>query len=307
MPDKGDSSVSDAINKILSKANTVYYERGQRNIKGLSETFQYPWTFGGDFPRIKRLLITELFQAISEDIAPIYPTPETVFINRTSISSGQEIIGNTLYRITYIPFIENSNFELEKQRPTVENKIKSFVNQQDRLIDIEALGRSIQNTIDQNGQPIRKLIRKHNDIQGLYKIGDFTSDGYIVKSADYFNERNFIEGKYTLTQDFFEINKFIGIDREYRAYDIILAAQDAIRTVNHKQYVLISDTFQGFASALIFSQPRRNFMETLLPSSADATPLRNIIFLNRDVPLQDAENLVASVSGKPFGKSLIFN
>ena len=306
LPDKGSTPINDAENKILSKANTIYYERGSRNIKGLSETFAYPWSFG-EFPRIKRLLITDFIQyQIENSMTPWNPTE--IRINglfRGIIPTLQDNLPTIMYRITYIPFIENSNFELEKQKPTITDKIKTFINQQDRLIDIEALGRSIQNTIDQTGQPVRKITRKHRTVQGLYKIGDFTSDGYIVKSADYINERNFIEGKYTLTKDFFEINKFIGIDREYRAYDVILAAQDAIRTVNYKDYVLVSDTFKQTSTSLIFQPARQTFIETLLPAASVDKKIRNVIFKNQDD--QESPYIAAPTTGNAFGKSLIIN
>lgn len=177
----------------VCKANTIYYTKGEKTIKGLNFEAQ-----------------TELdvIQGLLD---------KTAIRNILNGYSGN--IKDLAFRVTYIPY---RNFKARQYKPLITNNENSslFYNQQANVIDIEAYGESVKGALLRTGNPIYVDTFYFNSFEDIPEIGMVRSDGYYIYSIVTEIYNNLYKSTIRFSKDFNKLNEYVGIKSDYRQYEI---------------------------------------------------------------------------------------
>lgn len=144
---------------------------------------------------------------------------------------------NIMYRITYISTVD-SRVSSEKDESTT-RKATINVNQSTNLTDNIALGQNMQGLVQRLGQDEKLYTVRFKNYQTVWKIGDYTSDGYIVTKRGISIYNDVVIGNMTLNKNFNRRSQFVDLDSEIRQFVIPAKENSLTRHSLIKQYVYV--------------------------------------------------------------------
>lgn len=164
-----------------------------------------------------------------------------------------------LYRVSYIPY---SDVMLKTEQSNISglsNFTASVLNQENNTITDKKFGSSAQRQIERLGN--NSIIRsyQHSSLLECPTLGntiEFNDDIYYCDVINYNINNNFIETVCEFSKNFNKINPRMGIDAEYRQYEIY-ADQFVERNLNINNYCYVSHTIYNDFKAN--SQRRCNY------------------------------------------------
>lgn len=186
----------------MSKAFAIYYTLGQKNIKGLN--FKSPNVIGGAG---SNYAITNIIKAVTGDD-----------ISASVWDEGK--YAQLKFRITYTP-IFSTRMTMHKTYYEVGMPQSSlYYNQADNLAETRYYGENLKGVAARMGNPERLITYLVGTFTLIPRAGQMWDDEYYVSgvtNALYFDH---FECSISLSRDFNRLSQYIGINSEWRAYEV---------------------------------------------------------------------------------------
>lgn len=206
----------------------------------------------------------------------------------------------TMYRITYLSTTDG-RLSSEKDELTIREAMIN-VNQSTNLTNNIALGQNMQGLVQRLGQDEKLYTVRFKNYQTVWKIGDYTSDGYIVTKRGISIYNDVVIGNMTLNKNFNRRSQFVDLDSEIRQFVIPAKENSLTRHSLIKQYVYFGTQQMESGSGSIFTS--RVFGYSLTSRSEETDNYNPNVFMIQSDDF--AGNIVGAVDSKSFGNSIAF-
>ncbi|MCK9575888.1 MAG: hypothetical protein M0R51_08085 [Clostridia bacterium] len=187
-----------------TKSYSFYWEKGSNTIDGLN--FQYGALF--PFMAIENILI---------DLSTNVPWYEVVF------------------KVSYIPRFETMRVEQYREDISVHTDDTTIqINQNERINDSFKATSNLYGQIQRIGvdtlsfSKVHKYLAPYDETHqnGIYSLGDYTSDGYFITTVELSYNSYYIVARYEMSKNWNRLAQFLQIDKEFRPYEISLVKTD---------------------------------------------------------------------------------
>lgn len=213
-------------NYPTSKAFAIYYSLGKNNIKGLN--YKSPTVIGGAGAEYS---ITNIVKAATG----------------WDISANWWKDGNypkLAFRITYTPIF---SARVLQHKPYIESgalKSALIYNQGANLIETRYYGENLKGTIARMGNPEQvrtyKVSGRPAGTMLIPKVGQMWRDDYFVSAVTCAAHADHVDCTIGLSKDFNRLSQYIGINSEWRAYEV--SERRAFkRDMVYRDFVVIGD------------------------------------------------------------------
>lgn len=207
----------------MSKAFAIYYTLGQKNIKGLN--FKSPNVTNG---ALTNYAITNIIKAVTGDDN----------IDASIWDEGG--YAKLKFRITYTP-IFSTRLTIHKTYYEVGAPQSSlYYNQADNLVETRYYGENLKGVAARIGNPERLITYLVGTFTLIPRAGQMWDDEYYVSgvtNALYFDH---FECSVSLSKDFNRLSQYIGINSEWRSYEV--SEKNAYRRdMVYSDYAVIGD------------------------------------------------------------------
>lgn len=262
------SSRGESEGTLGFKNNTIYFEYGGSAIKTAGATYGE-----GNIINISGDVFTVFINLLYATIKD-----ETGYSFTPGVDDDPQPLDTKDYliRIHYVP-IEKGTVSVERTDISIINKETTFVsNQQENIISLQNYMNNMYGQIQRTGlgsleyTNIESVFRPNIE----FRIGDFTSDGYVVTARELIFNRNNFTQKVELNRNENKIDQKISIDNENRQSPIAGDKSVLERTVKINEYALftLENNLNDNDNKIITSEGIRAFMNTFDPDSLDLTP-----------------------------------
>ena len=285
-----------------SKAFAIYYELGQKNIKGLN--YESPTVIGG--------------AGALYSIANIIKTATGRDISADWWNFGvawDEDAGNyprLAFRITYTPVF---SARVLQHKPTLDTNALPrtlIYNQGANLIETRYYGENLKGAIARMGNPefIRTYVIKFGRLHLIPKPGKMWGDDYFVTSTTNAMYADHVVCTVGMSKDFNRLSQYIGINSEWRAYEI--SEKSAYnRNMVYRDFVLLDDNppFLGSNSYVIANSDLiyKSLKDTFTQSSeANPSITAAVVKSYQDGVNEPISTVTVPVVSSAFGNSLQF-
>lgn len=207
-----------------TKNTVLYYERGQKGIRGLF--FKPPNV--QDTSLEDYSIVRILTAASGEDVASMI-----------KISEGEYNL--LAFRISYIP-IYSALFSHGKQSHVLTDRLFPFsqiYNQSENIIETRYYGENIKGVAARLGNAEQTRTYRLPSLSLVPRIGD-TIDGLYVASTDVSVLPFYVKCTVALTRDFNRLSQYVGISSNKRVYEVS-ESQAYKRDILLKEYILVGD------------------------------------------------------------------
>lgn len=200
-----------------SKAFAIYYEQGQRNIKGLN--FKSPKVFGNATSNYSIVNIIEQALGQKSPSGTGYPTLS--------------------FRITYTP-VFGSRVEQHKPYYVGLHPRALAYNQGANLVETRYYGENMKGLIARMGNAEITRVYRLANMNYLPKVGQMWGDDYYVSSVSVAIYPFYIDCEVGLSKDFNRLSQYIGINSQLRMYEVS-EKQAYNRDMVYADYCVIGD------------------------------------------------------------------
>ena len=185
-----------------SKAFAIYYEKGQKNIKGLQ--YKSPTVYGG---ATSNYAITNILKAAAD-----------IDISAKAWEDGE--YGNLKFTVQYTPIF---SARIKVRKSYIDPKAPKstlYYNQSDNIVETRFYGENLKGAIARMGnvEEIRTYLLKSFDY--IPKAGQLWGDDMYVSSVSCALYGTYIECTVALTKDYNRKSGYIGINSQWRAYEV---------------------------------------------------------------------------------------
>ena len=254
-----------------SKSFAIYYDVGQKDIKGLS--FKVP----------------NIVNPIFENYAIVN------IINRALSEYGQSqvTIDNILqlqFRVTYIPIINGRARQYRQNIAEVPFASTLTYNQSSQKINAKAMGKAMKGAIEKLGNPelIKTYLISIEEFKNVkdIKIGQkFNEDYYIsIIKREYYPE--FVKMELGLSKNFNKLSEYVGVDNEIRFYEIS-EKQVVNSQILYEEFCVIGDDLENYDNNIAVSldsiskslrnKPITKISGVLATGFADGVELKKVV------------------------------
>lgn len=190
----------------ISKAYAIYYELGQRNIKGLN--FKSPTVIGG--------------AGAKYSIANIVKSVTGLNISADWWGGDYGNYPRLAFRITYTPVF---SARVLQHKPIYDSSAMSRTltyNQGANLIETRYYGENLKGTIARigNDEFVRTYVIRYNKMSLIPKIGQIWDNDYYVSSVTNALYADHCVCTVGMSKDFNRLSQYVGINSEWRAYEV---------------------------------------------------------------------------------------
>ncbi len=141
-----------------------------------------------------------------------------------------------VFLITYIPFIETIHSE-QYREDLITNTMESTIqiNPRERINNAYKSTNNLYGQIQRIGVDTFAFSKLHKHLSpyepttnddGIYSLGDYTDDGYIITTVEIVFYNHFVIARYELSLNFNRYAQYTSIDKEFRPYEITLTKSD---------------------------------------------------------------------------------
>lgn len=139
-----------------------------------------------------------------------------------------------VFKVQYIPYIETMRTEQYREDYNYLKDTEIQINQSERINSLYDVTKNIFGQIQRIGVDTLSIAKLHktlhaydgSNLQGIYSVGDYTSDGYFITSVELVYYNFFVVARYELSKNWNRIAQFIQIPKEFRPYEITLTKSD---------------------------------------------------------------------------------
>ncbi|MDE6618522.1 MAG: hypothetical protein K2K13_05820 [Clostridiales bacterium] len=223
-----------------SKAYALYYNLGEKNIKGLG--FKSPTVLGGAGAKYS---IANIIKAATGDDS----------ITSDWWSGDDDTAGNypkLAFRITYTPIF---SARILQHKPYVEPgalKLAMVYNQGANLVETRYYGENMRGAVARMGNPEFTRSYRMPNLTYIPKIGEIfkrRGDEYYISSVTVAVYSTCVEFTVGMSKDFNRLSQYIGINSEWRAYEV--SERKAYnRDIIYRDFCIIGDSVDNDGMAL---------------------------------------------------------
>lgn len=224
----------------VSKAFAVYYEQGQKNIKGLN--FKSPNVVGG--AAVKYSIANIIEEVTGYNAQPTWW--ETIFDQNKVVMTGAATL---MFRITYTPIFSARVIQRKTYSKGMNERTLAY-NQGANLIETRYYGENMKGAIARTGNAEIERTYRLDNMRLLPKIGQMWGDDYYVSSVACALYPFYIDCTLGLSKDFNRLSQFIGINSMKRMYEVS-EKQAYDRDMVYEDFVVIGDEELAGAEQLI--------------------------------------------------------
>jgi len=285
----------------IGKESAIYYKKGENFIQG----------FGYKTPSFLNLWTYTAFQNILKSIEPVVINSKTYELSPSWQSSdyGTLILNGEIgFRLHYYS-IDNQYIKLKQYKSlTHNNNLVLRGNQSSRVININRLLSNSKNTINRLGNEDVVIETIANTIDDCFQLGQYTEEKYVVSSVEnvVFDE-TYIKSKAILTKNFNRLSSFIGVNQEYRQWEI--PSTGIKRDLHYDEFVYISTGSISVSKHTIFETSGINILKNTFTPTITKKP-SGVIVTPKYIDGEDVTNLGNLILGLDVmsgGNSVIFN
>lgn len=271
-----EQSVYNSLSKTKQgKGTALYWSIGQNKIYGL-----------GILPELSE---TELKAALG--LSNTNYVIQNIIKARTNINMDNSKVKDLKFRVVYIPYTSTNIYTEKFNTSQFEESVYKVFNQTDAVLSDSAFGASLNKEMQRLGNnSITKQFVVGN-INQCPKIGDaiiHNNEIYYVNVISYEFSNQLLTCNVEYTKDYNRINPRMGIDSDYREYEIY-NSDYTNRTVNINHYCYISTN--QFAND-INSASKNGIWQNIISDSLNGNPSDTLEYFYCNVyNLDDKQNL----------------
>ncbi len=283
---------TDNVNGSINKNNTMYYSKGERQIKFgeasqklfsssrasiINLILKHNYDFNkrsenAENREFDRKLYTYIKNGhavdIGEEGTKIYSS-DAIEFKIADANLDNLDIRDLLFRIEYIPMFSKTKIRARKNAPTKEEYIQPF-NQRAEINAASAFGKNMYLTAQKTGCKEIKLVKNYtrlNDIPPLGALVRHNGKKYRLVANHYdFTNTVYVKVTHTLSENWSEKSKHVAVDQKYRNWTI---PQDTLwRNLYWEDYLRVG-TSRKRGEDVEGSVPISEIMKCLSISSAD--------------------------------------
>ena len=289
---------------LLNQQNAIWFEPGTNFIDGL--TTDWRSGFATLETQRRRSLENAMLTALNKDALASQLNADGFFrleigrsVNDPNISAreGWEL---ALFRCVFIPQERNNRVEVERLDLTnFGKKASTYFKQTANLINLNAYLNKMNADLQRIGEEVFVINAIHQSFGDLLKLGDITTEGYVLFSISVVQHLDFIEVAYNFSKNYQQINELIAVDKTNDYFALVGDDKVLDRTVIYKDFVVLSDGTFNIDSDITLLTP--DGIETYLSTFVEnGEPL-----LIENMQLNGSEDVVVSVNGSGSGSNLV--
>ena len=214
------------------------------------------------------------------------------------------------FRVTYVPIV---TARVEAVKPVAseggETKNTLVYNQGANVAETSFYGEKMRGAIARLGQDVEQRTYDITTYSQMPKIGQILDGKYIATiDAEYDITR--IRITLTLTKNFNQLSEYIGLNSNYRLYDIS-EKQSVERHIHYADKIYIGSTRQYSSGSTIIQYVNQMLEKTFFPVLATTPDIKKVQTVGV-LPFSDGNAMldravILPVAAFPFGTSLCFN
>lgn len=231
-----------------------------------------------------------------------------VAVSLTDATQGQWY-RQLAFKVTYVPIV---TARVEAIKPYGTNKTNNTLvyNQGANVAETSFYGEKMRGAIARLGQAVEQRTYDIKTWNGLPKVGQLL-DGKYIATIDAQYDITRIRISLTLTKDFNQLSQFVGLNSNYRLYDIS-EKQSVERHIHYFDKIVLGHAKNENASPMTIIKAVADMMRrTFHPFGMTDTPIKKVS-VARVLPFSNStamedRSVVLPVAAFPFGTSLCFS
>lgn len=272
-------------NYPLSKAYGIYYNLGQKNIKGLN--FKSPTVIGG--AGAKYAIANIIKQATGYDMTAKWwqdgNYPQLAF------------------RITYTPVF---SARVLQHKPYVEKGAAErtlVYNQGANLVETRYYGENLKGTIMRMGNVDLTQTYRIQTYSLIPKVGQLWGDDYYISGMVRAQYAQHCVLTVEMSKDFNRLSQFVGINSRWRAYEVS-EKQAYDRDMVYSDFAIIGDREQSDGFACVTGSGANDIARTFVPSKVKSN--LTLATVKPEIAQGTVPGVTLPVISSAFGNSLTF-
>lgn len=231
-----------------------------------------------------------------------------VAVSLTDATQGQWY-RQLAFKVTYVPIV-TARVEAIKPYDTNETKNTLVYNQGANVAETSFYGEKMRGAIARLGQAVEQRTYDIKTWNGLPKVGQLL-DGKYIATIDAQYDITRIRITLTLTKDFNQLSQFVGLNSNYRLYDIS-EKQSVERHIHYFDKIVLGHAKNENATPMTIIKAVADMMRrTFHPFGMTDTPIEKVS-VARVLPFSNGtamedRSVVLPVAAFPFGTSLCFS
>lgn len=213
------------------------------------------------------------------------------------------------FKVTYVPIV---TARVEAIKPYDTNKTNNTLvyNQGANVAETSFYGEKMRGAIARLGQAVEQRTYDIKTWNGLPKVGQLL-DGKYIATIDAQYDITRIRISLTLTKDFNQLSQFVGLNSNYRLYDIS-EKQSVERHIHYFDKIVLGHAKNENASPMTIIKAVADMLRrTFHPYGMTDTPIKKVS-VARVLPFSNGtamedRSVVLPVAAFPFGTSLCFS
>jgi hypothetical protein len=246
--------------KELHKQNTFYYIKGQNRIYNVfkqvtSSEVQY-WQ---QFLAIFGFNNIQSMDTINIMINTIIAGTDDSFTFPLAVSYA-----DLLFRCDYRTLLST---KIRIYKDKTEGNVGGIpLNQTENVVDLLLIGNNAKGVINRVGNTDLIVTKQAKDLNTLYKVGQYTTENYIVTSVENSFFDSYIRSTAHFTKDYNGLSKYVGVDSEYREIDL---QRETVKThLRYDEFIMVGSTdYQGIGLPFVVSGFLNTIRDYLRPLS----------------------------------------
>ena len=279
-----------------SKAWALRWKQGSNVIDGLSFRPQQSTSTGSAFANTAILNIINAKCGLT--------------LNATDFKNNGKWYRQLAFRVTYVPIV-TARVQAVKPVASEGGEIKNTLvyNQGANVAETSFYGEKMRGAIARLGQDVEQRTYDITTYSQMPKVGQIL-DGKYIATIDASYDRTRIRITLTLTKNFNQLSEYIGLNSNYRLYDIS-EKQSVERHIHYADKIYIGSTRQNSSDSTIIQYVDQMLEKTFFPvldTTPDIKKVRTVgvlPFSAGNAMLDRA--VILPVAAFPFGTSLCFN
>lgn len=231
-----------------------------------------------------------------------------VAVSLTDATQGQWY-RQLAFKVTYVPIV-TARVEAIKPYDTNETKNTLVYNQGANVAETSFYGEKMRGAIARLGQAVEQRTYDIKKWNGLPKVGQLL-DGKYIATIDAQYDITRIRITLTLTKDFNQLSQFVGLNSNYRLYDIS-EKQSVERHIHYFDKIVLGHAKNENATPMTIIKAVADMLRrTFHPFGMTDTPIEKVS-VARVLPFSNGtamedRSVVLPVAAFPFGTSLCFS
>jgi hypothetical protein len=262
-----------SLETMLTKSNTVFFNRYQKNIGSLFEPYGFFVINTENYTQMVRdAIAVQEFLTNNPNNLSLASVAANMFEN-SQVPASYFDFKNVQFRIQYIPYYNSRNIVRKLDTQTTNREMLRYYGQGDKVTSPQRALKKLFKTVQQMGNDQAQTSSRNIS----FELGDYTSEGYVLITKETFFNPIGATAKYLWSKNYQQISQFIGMNAEPRVFEIPLESYK--RNVVLESYVELS-TVNRENDSLFGSTLEALFMQTMQKNLVSSSPLTATTYYN---------------------------